>query len=137
MSIVITAAIIGGMAFYGGMEYGGSRGTTGSSQTSLPAGGQNFQLSGSQRLGNRLAGGFAAGEIISRDDKSITIKTRDGGSKIIFYSGTTEIGKFINGSPNDFEIGKNISVSGATNSDGSITAQSIQLRLLDQTMPIQ
>lgn len=141
---------VGGGAFYGGTKYAESKSPRGRfSQADfqnlqnlspeerqqrlqqMGMAGMNFQ--GSKLGANR--GNFVSGEIISKDDKSITIKLSganqqdgQGGSKIIFYSDTTEIGKFVNGVSSDLETGKNVSVNGTANSDGSITARSIQLR---------
>lgn len=127
LSILVVAVVVGSGAFYGGMKYAENKAISDRQQRI-----QQFSGSGTGSRnggsGNRTAGGFTSGEILSKDDKSITIKMRDGGSKIIFFSNTTEVGKFINGTPGDFEVGKNVSVNGAANSDGSITAQSIQLR---------
>jgi hypothetical protein len=128
---LILVIIIGGGAFYGGMIYGKNKATQGISQERQ----QRFQQMGASvtgamdaRSGNQAGNNFATGQIISKDDKSITIKLRDGGSKIIFFSDTTEIDKFTTGSSGDLEIGKTVMINGKTNQDGSITAQSIQLR---------
>jgi hypothetical protein len=80
------------------------------------------------RTNDRSGLGFVFGEIIAKDDTSITIKFQDGSSRIVFYADSTEVGKFENGSLNDLEVGKSVTVTGKTNSDGSITAQSIQIR---------
>jgi len=48
--------------------------------------------------------------------------------KLFFFSDSTEITKSVVGALSDLEIGKNITVNDTVNSDGSITAQSIQLR---------
>src|SRR3989338_2013127 len=87
------AILVGSFAFYGGMMY----------EKWKPR--QMLQFGGSRGgLRNRMPGGrtgmdFTAGEIIARDNTTVTVKLRDGGSKIIFYSGTTEIGKLIGGAP--------------------------------------
>jgi len=86
-------------------------------------------------IGGSKNGGVTMGEILSRDDKSITIKLRDGGSKIILYSVTTEISKFTAGAIDDLTVGSNIMINGKTNNDGSITAQTIQLRPTIQGTP--
>jgi len=67
------------------------------------------------------------GEIISSDDKSITVKLTDGGSKIVILSDNTEINQAANATKDDLKAGEKVAVFGQENSDGSVTAQSIQL----------
>ncbi len=146
LGIFIVALVVGGGAFYGGMKYAEGKSPRGLSQNfqnlsnlspeqrqqrlqelgaTSTAAGLRGGFGGGQRGGGS---GFTAGEIISKDDKSITVKLQDGGSKIVFFSDSTEITKSVNGILNDLEIGKNVTVNGAANSDGSVIAQSIQLR---------
>lgn len=119
--IVAVAVVAGAGSFYGGMKYAGTK----QSKT----GQQRFQqMGGGHGLNRQTGGGFINGEIASKDDKSITVKLREGGSKIIFFSGTTEIGKSVTGAATDLEVGKTVMIGGQTNSDGSLTAQTIQIR---------
>lgn len=138
---VVAVIAAGGIVFYGGMTYGQSK--TPNFQNLTPDQRQQmFQQGGTGANGARGArtgtgANFArngaganpvSGEIISKDDKSITIKLRDGGSQIVFFSGSTEISKFISGTSNDLAIGENIFIGGSKNPDGSVTATTIQLR---------
>ena len=117
----------------GGMKFGESKKITGMLS---PEGSQNLpQVTGNVRVGNGQNGGFVNGDIISKDDKSITVKLRDGGSKIVFFSDTTDISKFVSGTSADLEVGKTVTVTGKTNQDGSVTAQSVQLRQATSTQP--
>ncbi len=127
--IIIVVVIAGAGAFYGGMKYSQSKTVRPQQlQANLGASLRGGNGSFGNRTGTGAGANFASGEIISKDDNSITIKLRDGGSKIIFYSDTTEVDKFVAGTANDLEIGKTVTINGKTNSDGSIAAQSIQLR---------
>ncbi len=123
--IILSVIVVGGITFYGGMKYGQSK----SSQVNNS---RNFQQMGNfnaiQRGGSQQGNGFVSGDIISKDNNSITIKLRDGGSKIILFSDTTKIMKSTDGLASDLITGEQVSVNGTANQDGSITAQSIQLR---------
>ena len=76
----------------------------------------------------RNGGGNANGEIISKDDTSITVKGRDGSSKIVLYTPSTQVMKSTSGSSTDIIVGSQVLVQGKTNSDGSVTAQNISIR---------
>ena len=117
--IVIALIALSG-TFYGGIKYG-------QGNASVLSAGQRGRMAGQFRNGGANKGGFLNGEILSKDDKSIIIKLRDGGSKIIFLSATTSVNKMAEGTVSDLEVGKQVTAIGAPNSDGSITATSIQL----------
>ena len=122
---IIIAVLIGAGAFYGGMVYGKSQ--NGSAFNSGRF--QGFNGNGAQRgVRPGANGGLVSGQILSQDDKSVTLKLLDGGSKIIFFSDSTQITKSATGAVTDLTTGKNLMVTGTTNTDGSITAQTIQIR---------
>jgi hypothetical protein len=80
-------------------------------------------------------GGFVAGSVLSKDEKSVTIKSMDGGSKIVYYSQSTQISKPSPVQVSDLNVGENVIVAGNSSSDGSITAQSIQIRPTPEPSP--
>ena len=83
------------------------------------------QFSG-QRGSSR--GGAVTGEILSMDEKSITVKLMDGSSKIVLISDTSIINKSEMASKSDLKVGVKIMTFGMTNPDGSVTAQNITLQ---------
>lgn len=117
--IVVVVALI---SFWGGTKYGAPSATVSQNGFSR-TGGQGVRTGG--RMQN---GGFISGAIVSKDDKSITVKAQDGSSRFIFFSNTTKIMKSTDGTLTDLMVGKDVTANGTPNSDGSITAQSIQLR---------
>lgn len=120
---VAVAVLIGGGAFYGGMKY-----AQGNRQQRFSQMGANIGNGFRGQGGVGAGGGLVSGDIISKDTQSITVKMRDGSSKIVFFSDMTEVSKFVIGISADLVVGKTVTVIGKTNSDGSVTATSVQLR---------
>lgn len=132
-----TTTIIIGMvliiaAFFGGMFYGQSKTPT----VNQGARNGNFLANGGGMRNGRTGGGFSGGQIISKDTTGVTIKAQNGNSEIVLISNSTPVLKFVAGSLNDLSVGQDITVTGTPNSDGSITAQSIQIRPATTTRPI-
>ncbi len=124
--IVIALVAVGAGSFYGGMQYGKkTNGGDDRAARSGQFGGGRGERGGFGRQSN---GGFVAGEILFKDDKSITLKLRDGGSKIVFVSSSTQVMKSEAGTVNDLKVGEQVSTMGTANSDGSVNAQSVQIR---------
>lgn len=132
MLVIFIITIV--LSFYGGMKYAQSKKTNFANRPVMQGNG-NF-ANNKNRMAERANGGMFSGEIISKDASSITLKLRDGGSKIIFFSDSTEFMKMSTSTINDFNINDNIIASGTSNSDGSITATSIQLRPIGN-MPVE
>lgn len=122
MVIIILVLIVGTGAFFGGIQYQKRQ------RPGLEFNGQGGQWP-SRRLGNGQNGNTrpVSGQIINSEDKSITVKMQDGSSKIVFVSDNTSITEATAASKQSLQTGKQIMMFGTGNSDGSITAQNIQL----------
>lgn len=118
---ILVAIIVGGGAFFGGMKYQQSK------QRSFFRQGNALQGARAGLGGNRMGFRPVNGEIISSDDKSITVKLQDGSSKIVIFSDKTTVNKTSESSKSDLKTGEQVVVIGTTNSDGSITAQTISI----------
>ncbi len=121
---IVSIIIVGGGSFFGGMQFQKSQKTSNSSFGNFQRQGGGIGT-GMTRRNN--GGGFSNGTILSMDDKSITLKLRNGGSQIIFFGDSTSILKSDTGAKSDLAVDQNITVTGKTNSDGSVTANSIQI----------
>lgn len=123
-NIIITIVLlvaVGAGAFFGGMQYQKTQTRAAFGQV----GGQGFARRFAGAAGQN--GSAIRGQITSASDTSITVTQRDGSSKIILLSGSTNISKAAAGSKTDLTKGAQVMAVGTTNSDGSVTAQLIQL----------
>lgn len=122
---VLTAILVGAVAFYGGVKYGQSTG-----RSSGLAGRAGFGAGANGANGAnaaRLRGGFADGTILSADAKSITVKQAGGSTKTIYFDSTSRVVRSSEATLTDLTKGANVAVQGTAASDGSITARSIQI----------
>ena len=131
--IVVLLAIVGAGAFWGGTKYQQKKIT---SQFSQRVGLNDASGQGMGRgINNDIAKnrgqtpGFrqTIGEIISVDDKSMTVKLVDGSSKIVLFSDSTVVNQSVEASKNDLKIGIKVAVMGDQNTDGSVTSKNIEI----------
>jgi hypothetical protein len=127
--ILVVGIVALGGGFFGGMKYQESKTPIFTRQFGNIPGGVGRGTGQGQAGGNRFQGGFRPinGEILSQDDKSITVKLSDGSSKIVLFSDTTTLNKAEQAKKEELKNGETVAVFGSENSDGTITAQSIQL----------
>lgn len=130
--ILVVAIVVSlGAGFIGGFEYQKSKNAANfkgipngngiTQNTAVKNGGttsRNGAPSGSQPV---------SGEITSIDNTGITIKTPNGGSKIIVFSGSTVFNKTTEGSVSDLKTGDSVMVIGATDSNGTVTAETVSV----------
>ena len=72
----------------------------------------------------RRGGGLVTGQIASLTSGSMTIQLENGNSQVVFYASSTRNGAEC-APPNTLQVGTTVMVARA-NSDGSLTAQTIQ-----------
>ena len=135
---VIVCVVIAGISFWGGMKYDASKNTA---NQILNRGGQGQFNQNSGVRGQGMRGGVnvgvVSGEILSVDATSMTVRLRDGGSKIVLFSPTSKVEKTVEGTKADVLVGKTVMVTGTANPDGSVSATSIQMRPAFPVSPVQ
>lgn len=122
--------------FIGGMLSGKNASQNAGNNFGSRAQGGFSQMTGKNGTqSNRQFGGGVSGEIISLSENNMVIKSRDGGSRIVLLSGSSEVSKNVFGSTTDLVVGNQVMITGAANPDGSINASMIQIRPSTSTLP--
>ena len=127
ISLIIIGILVLIGTFYGGIIYG--------KKNQIPKRNQNMQTFGQNNIVGNMKNtrnvdleGFTNGKIISKDANNITVQLMTNGTKIIFLDTNTTVSKMATGAISDLIIGTQVSITGTTNVDGSITAKSVQIR---------
>lgn len=130
---LILIILVGAAAFFGGMKY----------QESKQTFSRQFNGAGSRMMLRNGNGQFfrnsraVTGEILSVDDKGMTVKLPDESSRIVLFSKKMSINKAQQATISDLKTGETVAVFGTDNSDGSVSAQNIQLNPLRRPRPAQ
>ncbi len=126
--IIVGLVIGGGLGFYGGIKYQAGKATLSATMNNTNGGGGGrFAGQGGRFGGGNGALRPTAGKIIASDTTSITVQLQDGSSKIVLLTDKTQVNKAEKATKDDLKNGVQVAVFGMTNSDGSVTAQMIQL----------
>lgn len=122
---ILVFVLVAGASFYGGMQYQKSQTFA---RGNFMSGNRQFGMTGTMG-GARTFGGANAvmGSIVAKDASSISVSIPGGGSKIILLASSTEVTTSAPGSLDDLTTGTNVIATGATNSDGSLTASMIRI----------
>jgi len=140
ISLVVGGVVLAGISFYAGSQYANSKNQSALSQNTNSA----LRSGNLGTRGGSRGGGSLNGQIVAKDATSFTVELRSvgqnggtaqvagtpvpQGSKIVFYTGQTNITKTVNGKITDLTVGEQVNVVGTANTDGSVTAQSVQIR---------
>jgi outer membrane lipoprotein-sorting protein len=136
-TLVIWAIVIAVVFFGAGWGIKSSSSSSAASTATAARGSYTGTFSGTvgARAGRTSGGGLVAGKIVSVDPTSISVALPNStstsattGSTVVLYSSGTSILKSVIGSAADLTVGESVTISGATNSDGSVSANSIQIR---------
>jgi len=129
---VVLIIIAAGGGFFGGMMYQKSQtpsfGMMGRGNFAGRLGGQNGQ--------NGQNSNFrpVRGQVLSMDNNSLTVKISDGSTKLVVLSSSTTFVQSTKAALSDIKTGDTVNVVGTQNSDGSVTAQDVQINPPQQQM---
>jgi hypothetical protein len=121
--VLIIIAAAGG--FFGGLQYAKSQARTPTANGFGTGNGQSFRRFG--QTGQNANFGAVRGQVISMGNNTLTVKLTDGSTKIVVLSSSTTFAQSTKAALTDLKVGDTVSTVGTTNSDGSVTAQDVQI----------
>jgi hypothetical protein len=124
---IVIALIIAAGAFYLGMKYQQSKGPNFNFNRGNGLN-NRFATSSNNFFGNQGRERIIRGQIIAKDDKSLTIKLPNGSSQIVIYSNDTKVEKSVAGQISDLQIGQSVDVSVKNIDNNILSANSILIR---------
>jgi flagellar basal body-associated protein FliL len=119
---VILVIVAAGGGFFGGMMYQKNQAPV------LGAAGRgNFAARFGQGGQNAAAFRPVRGQVLSMSDTTLTVKMSDGSTKIVVLSSSTAFMQSTKAALTNVKTGDTVNVVGTANSDGSVTAQDVQI----------
>lgn len=132
--VVVVVLVVAAGSFYGGMTYGKSQasaatpaGFPGFDGQGAPRDFQGFRGQGQNGAADGVQPGSTFGQIESIDGNTLSITDRNGNPVTVQVTDTTLIEKNASVSVSDLATGDTVIISGSDNTDGSITARSVQV----------
>lgn len=137
ITVLVLLVVFSTASFFAGTKYQQKKLTAGFNQPMANGVGQgqgmgrgtgnNINTDSTKNRGQVSGFRQTVGEIMSVDDKSITVKMTDGSSKIVLISDSTSINQSNTASKADLKVGAQIAVMGDQNTDGSVTSKNIEI----------
>ncbi len=144
---IVVAVGVSALSFLGGLKYAEMNPKI-ISPSEYGAGGgyrmmdRNGQGGGTQQGTGRQGGttmrnGFRPvfGEILDIDGSTMTVKLTDGSTKIVVLTDKTTASTQTEAKVSEIKTGEKVSVMGTTNTDGTVTADSIQINPVMRNFP--
>ncbi len=133
--LIVVAVVFAGGGFFGGMKYQASKTPAVAVRTSTAGAAGAAGAFAGRRSGTGANASFISGDVLSVNGNTITVKLASGGSQVAVLAPSTQYRKAVDGTSADVAVGSQVTITGTTNSDGSLTAQSVQIRTASSTSP--
>lgn len=120
--------IVAIIALVGGIFWGKAMGASGAASTQRPfAGAFASSTRGFAGRGAGAGGSVYAGQVASISGTNLTLQLPNGNSEVVFYATSTPVNEQASVPISKVAKGTNVIINGTANSDGSVTAQSIEI----------
>lgn len=129
--MVVTGALYGGIQYSQGKDFGfGFLGDKfAQMMQQMPNRSErNNGMMNQENMEKKANVGLTSGEIIAKDDQSVTIKARDGSTRKVLFDDSTKVTRSMMASLEDLMRGEMVTVVGKVNEEGSVEASAIQIK---------